>query len=152
MSFISFKRLALKVGIAIIILLILYLLTKLGISSIVPCTLTPPVIVSLRFGDHHQLLKLVLNPFQDFLAFDELTMSLHVHLQLELVFFSCLPTTNPRATLHEIREPPIKIKCIIQVIKYNLKMGMTCKNTNIIVVTASTISNNSLILAYSQAR
>ena len=136
MSFISFKRLALKVGIAIIILLILYLLTKLGISSIVPCTLTPPVIVSLRFGDHHQLLKLVLNPFQDFLAFDELTMSLHVRpLQLELVFFSCLPTTNPRATLHEIREPPIKIKCIIQVIKYNLKMGMTCKiGTNIIVV------------------
>ena len=86
MSFISFKRLALKVGIAIIILLILYLLTKLGISSIVPCTLTPPVIVSLRFGDHHQLLKLVLNPFQDFLAFDELTMSLHVHPTIRVGF------------------------------------------------------------------
>ena len=52
---ISFKRSAFKVGIAIIILLIRYLLTKDGISSIVPCTFTPPAIVNFRFEDHHQL-------------------------------------------------------------------------------------------------
>ena len=74
-------------------------------------------------------------------------------------FLFCLPTTKLRAIRHDIREPPIKIRCIIHVIKYNLKKGGCPVKTgiktivaNIEHVTASTINSNSLTLAYSQAR
>ena len=70
-SLISFRRLGLSVGIAIIIRLMRNLFTKLGISSIVPCTFTPSAMVSFLFEDHHPLPIPVLAPFQDFLTFGE---------------------------------------------------------------------------------